>query len=596
MIGRKRNSGEQTVSAKATLGKLIRYLRPQLFLIVIAIIAAVGSAALNLVGPIYAAQATDIISSALTGEMDMHAFIVCAVVEIGIYGGAAVLIWLQGYVMTTVTQKMTNRMRRDISCKINRLPLKYFDGTSHGDTLSRVTNDVDTVGQSINQAIITLVTSVVMLVGSIVMMFVTSAVLAASAIGSTIIGFLIMAFIMAKSQKYFTAQQVALGRVDGHVEEIFSGQLVVKAFCAEQATGKKFKAINNKLYESAYKAQFMSSVLSPLMTFIGNLGYVTVWVVGGVLVVGGGMSIGTITAFTLFIRMFSQPLSQLAQVMTQLQPATAAAARVFEFLENDELKPESETATAEIDTAKIKGDVEFKHVRFAYDDGKNVIKDFSASVKAGQKVAIVGPTGAGKTTLVNLLMRFYELDSGEITIDGVPITEMTREAVHSVFGMVLQDTWIFQGTLRDNVVYSMQNVSDERIESACKRAGLDRYIASLPNGYDTVIDESASVSAGQKQLITIARAMVEDAPMLILDEATSSVDTRTELAIQNAMDELTKGRTSFVIAHRLSTVKNADLIFVMNDGDIVESGTHKELLKKKGLYYDIYTSQFSVAA
>ena len=595
MLGRKKKS-ENTVSARATLGKLVRYMRPHLALIVVALLAAVFSAVLNLVGPSYAAKAANILEAGLTGPVDFDALIVVALVEVGVYGGAAALGWLQGYLMTTVTQKLTNRMRRDISCKINKLPLKYFDDTAHGDTLSRVTNDVDTVGQSINQSVITLITSTIMLVGSVIIMFITSPILAGSAIGTTVIGFLLMAFVMAKSQKYFTAQQAALGEVDGHIEEVFSGQLVVKAFGAERATGKKFGQINGSLYNSAYKAQFMSSVLGPIMTFVGNLGYVTVWVIGGVLVVSNGMEIGIILAFTLYVRLFSQPLSQLAQVMTQLQPATAAAARVFEFLEGEELTPESDTARDKLAGGKVKGDVEFKHVRFAYDGGRNVIRDFSASVKAGQKVAIVGPTGAGKTTLVNLLMRFYELDSGEITIDGVPITELTREAVHSMFGMVLQDTWLFKGTLKENVVYSMQNVSDEQVERACKRAGLNRYISSLPDGYDTVIDENMSVSAGQKQLITIARAMVEDAPMLILDEATSSVDTRTELDIQKAMDKLTKGRTSFVIAHRLSTVRNADLIFVMDEGDIVESGTHDELLENKGLYYDIYTSQFSVAA
>ncbi|MCH5160803.1 MAG: ABC transporter ATP-binding protein [Clostridiales bacterium] len=595
MLGRKKKS-ENTVSAGATLGKLVRYMRPHLALIVVALLAAVFSAVLNLVGPSYAAKAANILEAGLTGAVDFDALIVVALVEVGVYGGAAALGWLQGYLMTTVTQKLTNRMRRDISCKINKLPLKYFDDTAHGDTLSRVTNDVDTVGQSINQSVITLITSTIMLVGSVIIMFITSPILAGSAIGTTVIGFLLMAFVMAKSQKYFTAQQAALGEVDGHIEEVFSGQLVVKAFGAERATGKKFGQINGSLYNSAYKAQFMSSVLGPIMTFVGNLGYVTVWVIGGVLVVSNGMEIGIILAFTLYVRLFSQPLSQLAQVMTQLQPATAAAARVFEFLDGEELTPESDTARDKLAGGKVKGDVEFKHVRFAYDGGRNVIRDFSASVKAGQKVAIVGPTGAGKTTLVNLLMRFYELDSGEITIDGVPITELTREAVHSMFGMVLQDTWLFKGTLKENVVYSMQNVSDEQVERACKRAGLNRYISSLPDGYDTVIDENMSVSAGQKQLITIARAMVEDAPMLILDEATSSVDTRTELDIQKAMDKLTKGRTSFVIAHRLSTVRNADLIFVMDEGDIVESGTHDELLENKGLYYDIYTSQFSVAA
>lgn len=580
-----------SVNTKKTLKTLGAYLKPQYLLIAVALIAELAAAGLNLLGPAYAGVATNVIQQGLYGAIDMDALIKCVIIEIAVYGGSVVLSWLLGFIMTTVTQQLGRRMRRDIACKINGLPLGFFDKSSHGDTLSRVTNDVDTVGQSLNQSATTIVLSVVMLVGSVVMMFITSPILAASAIGSTIIGFLIMALIMSRSQKYFTAQQVALGAVDGHVEETFSGQLVVKAFGAENATGKKFKKINDKLFRSAYKSQFFGSTLSPLMNFVGNLGYVTVFVVGAILVINKGMDIGVITAFTLYVRLFSQPLSQLAQVMTSLQPATAAASRVFEFLEADELAPEKENAVAT--ASDIKGDVVFDHVRFGYSPERIIINDFSATVKAGQKVAIVGPTGAGKTTLVNLLMRFYELDGGRITIDGTPIDEMTREAVHSIFGMVLQDTWLFRGTVRENVVYSVQGVDDKKVEDACEKAGLKRFISALPNGYDTVLDENMTVSAGQKQLITIARAMVEDSPMLILDEATSSVDTRTELLIQQAMDELTKGRTSFVIAHRLSTVKNADLILVMNKGDIVESGTHDELLERKGFYYDIYSSQFA---
>lgn len=592
IFGRKKHSGEEpVVKTKETIKSLVRYIKPQWFLIIVAIIAAIGSAALNLVGPVFAGKATDIIQEGLSGGIDMDAFLECVLIEIGVYGGMAALLYVQSFVMTSVTQTLSKRMRRDIACKINRLPLKYFDSSSHGDTLSRVTNDVDTVGQSLNNSVITLVLSIVMLVGSVVMMFIISPILAASSIAATVVGFIIMAIIMARSQKYFTEQQVALGGVNGHIEEIFSGQLVVKAFGAEKVTGKEFKKINDKLYKSAYKAQFFSSTLSPLMAFVGNLGYVTVMVVGAILVINNGMSIGTITAFLLFVRLFSQPLSQLAQVMTSLQPATAAAARVFEFLQSEELTAESPTAVSELKS--VNGDVVFDNIRFGYDGERTVINGFSASVKAGQKVAIVGPTGAGKTTLVNLLMRFYELDGGSITIDGTPITEMTREAVHSLFGMVLQDTWLFKGTVRENIVYSKKDVSESAVEEACKKAGLSHFVNSLPDGYDTVLDENTSVSAGQKQLITIARAMVENAPMLILDEATSSVDTRTEIMIQSAMDELTKGRTSFVIAHRLSTVKNADLILVMNNGDIVESGTHAELLKKKGFYHEIYTSQFA---
>ncbi len=590
---RKRNKkSQERVPMGRTLKKLWGYARPQLMLMIIAVVVAIGTAALNLIGPIYAGEGTAIIQDGLYSSIDMDAFMRCVFIEIGIYGGMAALMWLQSFIMTSVTQKLSNRMRRDISCKIDKLPLAFFDKQSHGDTLSRVTNDVDTVGQSLNQSIITLVLSIVMLVGSVIMMFVTSPILAAAAIGSTVIGFVLMALIMSRAQKYFAAQQKALGAVDGHIEETFSGQLVVKAFGAEEATGKKFKKINDRLYESAYKSQFFSSTLGPLMSFVGNLGYVAVMVVGAVLVLDRGMSIGVITAFTLYVRLFSQPLSQLAQVMTSLQPATAAAARVFEFLEGKELPPEKPGALVKLDS--VKGDVVFDGVRFAYNEGKNVINDFSATVRAGQKVAIVGPTGAGKTTLVNLLMRFYELDAGSITVDGTPLDGLTREAVHSIFGMVLQDTWLFKGSIADNVRYN-SDADDAAVRSACKKAGLEHFINTLSCGYDTVLDESTQVSAGQKQLITIARAMVEDSPMLILDEATSSVDTRTEILIQQAMDELTKGRTSFVIAHRLSTIRNADLIIVMNKGDIVETGTHEELMARKGFYYEIYSSQFTRA-
>lgn len=584
---RKRNS-------KRTLRTLVGYIKPQALLIILSCLVAIGSAVLQMVGPSFAGEATNILDAGVTGELDMNGLMRCIFIEIGIYGGVAVLMWFQGFLMTTVTQTLTRRMRRDISCKINRLPLGFFDHSSHGDTLSRVTNDADTVGQTLNNSVITLVLSVVMLIGSTVMMFVTNPILAAAAIGATIVGFLLMALIMRKSQKFYVGQQRVLGEVDGHIEETFSGQLVVKAFGAEQATGKKFKAINKRLYESGWKATFFGSIMGPLMAFVGNLGYVTVMVVGAALVTKGTVQIGIIIAFTLYVSLFSQPLNQLAQVMTQLQPAMAAAERVFDFLAERELAPEKPNAITEV--PQIRGDVVFDHVRFGYNSESEVINDFSATVKAGQKVAIVGPTGAGKTTLVNLLMRFYELDSGNIYIDGTPISDMTREAVHSVFGMVLQDTWLFSGTIRENIAFSKADATAEEIENACKKAGLSHYIATLPAGYDTVMDENANVSAGQRQLMTIARAMVEDPPMLILDEATSSVDTRTEILIQNAMDELTKGRTSFVIAHRLSTIKNADLILVVDKGDIVESGTHDDLLARRGFYHELYTSQFTAAA
>lgn len=587
-------AGDEKVNVRQTLKKLIGYVRPQMWLIIISMICAAATAALNILGPIYARDVTNLIRAGLITGINFDELIRLTLIEVGIYGGAAVLMWMEGFMMTTVTQKLVKRMRRDISCKIDRLPLKYFDTTSYGDTLSRVTNDADTVGQSLNQAIITLVLATVLLIGSIIMMFVTSAALAGSAIGATLIGFVIMILILSRSQKYFTRQQSQLGAVDGYIEETFSGQLVVKAFGAEEPSKIRFRKINSKLYESAWKSQFFSSTMGPLMTFTGNLGYLTVFVVGAALVINTGLDIGVITAFILYVRLFSQPLSQLAQVMTSIQPATAAAARVFEFLDEQELAPEKPDAKPTIDA--VKGDIVFEHVNFGYSPDRTIINDFSATISSGQKVAIVGPTGAGKTTLVNLLMRFYEINSGNILIDGTPISAYTREAVHSIFGMVLQDAWLFSGTVRENVAYSNTNVSDEEIEAACRKAGLEHFIKTLPQGYDTVLDESANVSQGQRQLFTIARAMVENAPMLILDEATSSVDTRTEILIQQAMDELSRGRTSFVIAHRLSTIKNADLILVMNKGDIVEFGKHEELLENKGFYYELYNSQFQAAA
>lgn len=587
-----RSKPKKRGAIRGTVKTLVKYVRPQAALIIMAVIAAVMSAGLELAGPIFASFAVDVISDGIaSGGVDMSEFVKYAVIEIGVYGGTAALMWLQGFIMTSVTQAVTKRMRRDIACKINKLPLEFFDTSSHGDTLSRVTNDADTVGQSLNQAVITLVLSCVMLLGSVIIMFVINAVLAASAIAATLVGFVVMTLIMKKSHRFYVGQQKSLGEVDGHIEETFSGQLTVKAYGAEAQSKSKFKSINDRLYDSAWKAQFFGSVMGPLMAFVGNLGYVTVMVVGAALVVNGSITIGVITAFTLYVNLFSQPLSQLAQVMTQLQPATAAAERIFEFLREAELPAEKDGARP---IANVKGDVTFNDVRFGYSQDKAVIHGFSAAVKAGQKVAIVGPTGTGKTTLVNLLMRFYELDGGNIYIDGTPICDITREAVHGMFGMVLQDTWLFEGTVRENIAFGRPGASDADVENACEKAGLSHWLATLKDGLDTVIDEEMSVSAGQRQLLTIARAMVENAPMLILDEATSSVDTRTELIIQNAMDELSKGRTSFVIAHRLSTVKNADLIIVMKNGDIVESGTHAELLDKHGFYHELYSAQFAV--
>ena len=516
-----------------------------------------------------------------------------AVLLAALYGLGWLFSLIQGMVMATVTQKVSKSLRTEISQKINRLPLKYFDGTSTGNILSRVTNDVDTIGQTLNQSVGTLVTASAMFAGSLIMMFYTNWIMAVSAILAAFSGFGFMMLIITRSQKYFKRQQQELGTLNGHIEETYSGHNVVKAYNGEKAAKNEFHAMNQRLYHSAWKSQFMSGLMQPLMAFVGNLGYVVVCVVGAVLTLNGTISFSVIVAFMLYVRLFTQPLSQLAQAATSLQSAAAASERVFEFLGEEELADERGKSAH---LAEVDGNVDFEHIRFGYNENKTIIHDFSASVKAGQKIAIVGPTGAGKTTMVNLLMRFYEAQDGEIRIDGVPIQELTRENVHNLFCMVLQDTWLFEGTIRENIVYSKEGVTEKQMVAACKAVGLHHFIKTLPKGYDTVLNDNASLSAGQRQLVTIARAMIENAPMLILDEATSSVDTRTEILIQNAMDKLMVGRTSFVIAHRLSTIKNADLILVMKDGDIVESGNHSELLKKGGFYAELYNSQFERAS
>ena len=527
------------------------------------------------------------------GKVDLDAVRRIAFTLVIFYAGASVLGFAQGFIMTTVTQKISKNLRTGISEKINRLPLKYFDKVSYGDVLSRVTNDVDAIGQSMNQSIGTLVTAVTMLAGSLVMMFYNSWILALTAIFSSLFGFVFMALIMSRSQKYFARQQEGLGEANGHVEEVYSGHNVVKAYNGGKEAMRVFDRINAKLYDSGWKSQFMSGLMMPVMTFIGNFGYVAVCVVGAALAMNGSISFGVIVAFMMYIRLFTQPLSQIAQAFQNLQRAAAAGERVFELFDEAEMSDESQKAKK---LENIRGDVEFRHVRFGYTEDKMVINDFSAHVKAGQKVAIVGPTGAGKTTIVNLLMRFYELNAGEILVDGTPIDQVRRENVHDQFGMVLQDTWMFEGTIKENVVYCKENVSDEQVIAACKAVGLHHFIRTLPQGYETRLDDKASLSQGQKQLVTIARAMIQNAPMLILDEATSSVDTRTEVLIQEAMDKLTQGRTSFVIAHRLSTIKNADVILVMKDGDVIESGRHEQLLSKGGYYAELYQSQFEPAA
>lgn len=592
---------EKPKNFKKAMGKLISFIRPYLAAIIVALLFAVAGVVLNLIGPNVLSDLTDAIQAAFLQngvlgafEMDMERVLMLCIFLVVLYGAGLLCSYIQGLIMATVTQKNSKNLRTAISEKINLIPLSYFDTHSIGDVLSRVTNDVDMIGQTLNQSVVTLVTAVVMLFGSVIMMFVTNWIMAFTAIAASLIGFVFMFLIMGKSQKYFARQQRYLGEINGHIEESYSGHNVIKAYNAENAVKDVFDDINNKLYQSAWKSQFFSGLMMPLMTFVGNLGYVAVCVVGAVLVANGNIEFGTVIAFTLYVRLFTSPLSQLAQAFTSMQTAAAASERVFEFLDEKELSDESGKTTA-LSPSEVRGDVSFEHVHFGYDPGKIIINDFSAEAKAGQKIAIVGPTGAGKTTMVNLLMRFYEINSGSIKIDGIPTSDLTRENVHDLFCMVLQDTWLFDGTIKENVVYSKENVSDEDVVRACKAVGLHHFIMTLPKGYDTVLDDKANLSAGQKQLVTIARAMIENAPMLILDEATSSVDTRTEELIQKAMDKLTVGRTSFIIAHRLSTIRNADLILVMKDGDIIEKGNHEQLLAKKGFYADLYNSQFESA-
>ena len=589
-----RGPAEKPKDFKKAMAQLLRFLKPFFVPVVVALAFAVAGTVLNLLGPNYVEDLTDLIEAGFVAPIDMAAVTRVCILLVVLYGCGLLFSYIQGLIMASVTQKNAKALRTAISQKINRLPLKYFDSHAVGDVLSRVTNDVDMIGQTLNQSLVTFVTAVVMLIGSVVMMFVTNWVMALTAIVASLVGFVFMFFIMGKSQKYFVRQQRFLGEIDGHIEEVYAGHNVVKAYNAEQAVGRQFADINYKLYTSAWKAQFFSGLMQPLMAFIGNLGYVAVCVAGALLVSYDVIGFGVIIAFTLYVRLFTSPLSQLAQAFTSMQTAAAASERVFEFLSEGELSDES-GKTAYLAPEKVKGEVTFEHVRFGYDPGKIIIHDFSAVAHAGQKIAIVGPTGAGKTTMVNLLMRFYELDGGCIRIDGIPTSDLTRENIHDLFCMVLQDTWLFEGTVRENIVYSKQNVPDEDVVRACKAVGLHHFIRTLPRGYDTVLDDKANLSAGQKQLVTIARAMIENAPMLILDEATSSVDTRTEVLIQQAMDRLTEGRTSFIIAHRLSTIKNADLILVMNGGDIVESGTHAQLLEKGGFYAELYNSQFEEA-
>ncbi len=577
----------------AALGKTAGYVKGGVAVTALALVLAALGAVLTIIGPDKIGEITNIMSEGLITGIDLAAIAKMGITLIVIYGLSALFTFVQHYIMATVTLKMSYRMRGELSQKINRVPQKYFNTHSQGDVLSRITNDVSTLQQGLTNALPTIISSATQFVGCLVMMFVTEWRLALISLGITLVGLFAVVMIMSRSQKYFTAHQENLGKLNGYVEEMYSGHEVVRISRAGDEIKDRFKGLNKAVYDANRKSQFLSGMMQPLMNIVGNIAYVAVCVFGSILVINDpSLGFGVIISFILYVRLFTTPLAQIAQGLTNMQTASASAHRIFDFLESEELENEDEKPTLGKD---VHGEVEFDHVRFAYPDtpDKTVIKDFSAKVKPGQKVAIVGPTGAGKTTMVNLLMRFFETNGGCIKIDGKPISDVKRESIHELFGMVLQDTWLFEGTVRENLVYNMKNVTEDDLWRVCRACGLDKFVRSLSNGFDTVLSESVNISAGQKQLLTIARAMLQNAPMLILDEATSSVDTRTELLIQRAMDELTQGRTSFVIAHRLSTIKNADLILVMKDGDVIESGNHETLMERGGFYADLYNSQFA---
>lgn len=569
------------------------YIKGFQFPLLVAFVGVILSSVITVYGPVKLKEITNLITEGMRSRIDLKAISNIALFLAVLYVVGAVLNYMQSFIISSVVQHFSKRLRTAIAEKINKLPLRYFDSHSQGDTLSRVTNDVDTVGQSLNQSLGTVISSSLLLIAVLFMMFYNNVVLSFVTIGSVLIGFVFVALIMGKSQRFFRAQQENLASVNGYVEEMYSGHNVIVSYNATEESKKAFQMLNTNLYNSMWKSQFISGIMMPLMIFTGNFGYVMVVLVGASMALNGDVTMGTIVAFMVYVRTFSQPLSQIAQGITTLQQASAAMGRVFEFLaepemENDEHKSQQ--------LATLKGDVTFDNVFFGYNPDRTIIHDFSAKAKAGQKIAIVGPTGAGKTTIVNLLMKFYEIEKGRITIDGIDTKQMKRSEVHDAFSMVLQDTWLFEGTIKENLIYNQKNISDEAVVAATKAVGVHHFIKTLPKGYDTVLDDTVSLSVGQKQLLTIARALLKDAPLLILDEATSSVDTRTEELIQKAMDKLMEGRTSFVIAHRLSTIRNADLILVMRDGNIIEQGNHNQLMEENGFYADLYNSQFDEEA
>ena len=596
------NGKVEKTDIKKSFGRLFKFLKTYMPLLMVSMILLIANTIFRIIGPNQLSKISRIIAKSIpifdngemvfAGEMfEMSSIWNIVILLICLYAFGAIFSYIANILIARVVFKVSKKLRSDISNKVNRLPLKKLDRTPYGDILRTITNDVDIIGDTLFQSVGTLVGSIVLFIGSFIMMLITNWIMALAAVCSTLIGFFAMTLIMKKSQKYFVEQQNRLAQLNGVIEESYSGQSVIKTYNAKEEFKEKFDKVNDKLYNSGWKSQFISGVMHPFMGFIGNLGYVVVCIIGAVLFINGKIDIGVITAFMMYIRLFNNPITQIAQAMTSVQTAAAASERVFNFIDSEEISDES-GKFAEL--PKIKGNVSIKNVKFGYDEDKEIIHNFSAEVKAGQKVAIVGPTGAGKTTIVNLLMRFYEINSGNIEIDGVSINDMNRHQLRDIFSMVLQDTWLFEGTIRENLIYNMQGITDEDLDRVCDACGLHHFIKTLPHGYDTVLSDETNVSVGQKQLLTIARAMLQNSPMLILDEATSNVDTRTEVLIQQAMDKLTENRTSFVIAHRLSTIKNADLILVLKDGDVIESGNHDELIEQNGFYAELYNSQFSL--